>query len=146
MGRPKIQFDDYYEAVTESGCWLFTGGIEKDGYGQMTDNVRAHRAFYEHFVGRVPTGLQVLHKCDVRCCVNPAHLFLGTTRDNTEDAVKKHRTAYGEHNHNAKLTADQAKSILVDPRSQNKLAKAYGVTRHVIALIKQKRIWRRALG
>jgi len=145
MGRPKIKFEDYYEPVTESGCWIFTGCEEKNGYGQMSNNVRAHRAFYQYFVGPIPEGVLVLHRCDVRLCVNPKHLFLGTTAENTRDAMVKNRMCYGERNHNAKLTAEQVRAIFSDTRKQAILAREYGVTDHLIALIKQKKIWRRAL-
>lgn len=145
MGRPKIRFEDYYEAVTESGCWIFTGSEEKHGYGQMTDNVLAHRAFYKHFVGSIPSGMFVCHKCDVRLCVNPSHLFLGTPLDNTRDAARKDRMVFGERQHSAKLTAEMARAIFSDSRRNATIARAYGVTARVIALIKQKKIWRRAL-
>ena len=63
-----------------SGCWLWLGGIQGGGYGivrrgsKRDGSLVAHRAIYEHFVGPVPDGLELDHKCKVRCCVNPAHL------------------------------------------------------------------------
>ena len=61
-----------------SGCWLWTGGVNHGGYGQFSDgrgkNGGAHRAAYEVFVGPIPEGLTLDHLCRVRCCVNPAHL------------------------------------------------------------------------
>lgn len=81
--------------VPESGCWLWTGGLSK-GYGNIMDGTRcrlAHRVSYELFVGEIPKGKQVLHRCDVPCCINPRHLFLGTRSDNMRDCFQKGRAA-----------------------------------------------------
>jgi hypothetical protein len=78
-------------------CILFDGGLDGGGYGQVTRRKRgrgqfkAHRLAYEDTYGPIPDGLFVLHKCDVRNCVNPAHLWLGTQDDNMKDMVKKGR-------------------------------------------------------
>jgi hypothetical protein len=82
--------------VDASGCWLWTGARFKTGYGGLrADNgrtVRAHRFSYELRRGPIPPGLDVMHACDVRLCVNPAHLSIGTRLDNMRDAVAKGRT------------------------------------------------------
>lgn len=61
-----------------SGCWLWLGGLNDSGYGRMTigrnKNFRAHRWAYLFYVGSIPPGLELDHKCRVRSCVNPAHL------------------------------------------------------------------------
>ena len=80
--------------VTESGCWLWTSKVCRNGYGRLKINGKyfgAHRVSYEAFVGEIPDGLVVMHKCDVRSCVNPNHLMIGTYKDNLEDARKKGR-------------------------------------------------------
>lgn len=81
-----------------TGCWLWTGIMTRDGYGKLvTDrgdtrtNSRAHRLSYELFHGPIPNGLVVCHHCDTPLCVNPQHLFIGTVGDNVRDAVKKRR-------------------------------------------------------
>lgn len=81
-----------------SGCWLWLGQVSSLGYGHIMlspsrRKTKAHRASWEAFRG--PIGeLQVLHTCDVRCCVNPEHLWLGTRSDNMRDMYAKgrHRT------------------------------------------------------
>jgi len=78
-----------------SGCWLWIGGTNQQGYGQITvrgHTVRTHRLVWE--LSRretVPAGLDVLHTCDTRSCVNPVHLFLGTHTQNMRDASRKGR-------------------------------------------------------
>ncbi len=67
----------YVSPEPNSGCWLWTGGVDRAEYGNFSDegrNWRAHRWAYEHYVGPIPDGLQLDHLCRVHCCVNPAHL------------------------------------------------------------------------
>lgn len=71
--------------VTESGCWLWEGYLDKWGYGRVRVNgkrVSAHRAFYEHYIGNIPDGLELDHLCKVRCCVNISHLEPVTPMEN----------------------------------------------------------------
>lgn len=75
-------------------CWIWRGAVNSVGYGVMSVNKRsthAHRASYEFFVGPIPIGLLVCHKCDNRRCVRPDHLFVGNYKDNTQDASRKKR-------------------------------------------------------
>lgn len=84
------------------GCWLWTGSKSSHGYGQLFSMVGGHRAVlhthrisWELHNGPIPDGLWVLHRCDVRPCVRPDHLFLGTRQDNTDDMMAKGRHRYG---------------------------------------------------
>lgn len=78
-----------------SGCWLWIGTYGERGYGTFKNpggSSVAHRASYELFKGPIPTDLLVRHKCDVRACVNPDHLELGTHKDNAMDReIRKRR-------------------------------------------------------
>lgn len=96
-------------------CWYWTGGIDSSGYGRCARSrygeVRAHRLAWRLWYGAPPADLKVLHRCDVRSCVNPDHLFLGTQADNVRDMNEKGRgrsvPVCGEANHHSKLTAAQ---------------------------------------
>lgn len=86
--------------VSSSGCWLWLGRLNHKGYGVVRfrgKTWQAHRAMYADRVGAIPDGLFVLHRCDVRACVNPEHLFTGTNQDNMRDMVTKGRQAKGEY-------------------------------------------------
>lgn len=84
-------------------CWLWTGRQFWDGYGAFDRRIdgvkkifKAHRQSYELSVGAIPDGLHVLHRCDVRLCVRPDHLFLGTNDDNVADRTAKGRSSSHE--------------------------------------------------
>jgi hypothetical protein len=78
-----------------SGCWLWTGALNTKGYGQFPTGSAylVHRLAYRFAHGSVPHGRLVLHRCDVRSCVNPDHLFLGSALDNVADMIAKGRRA-----------------------------------------------------
>ena len=116
------------------GCWLWMGTKLKPGrrttggYGQFSVNnsyLYAHRVSYELHTGPIPAGAHVMHSCDVRHCVNPAHLSLGTRADNMADMVEKSRQANGERNGRHRLTDAQVAQIRSD--------RAAGMTQQAIA-------------
>ena len=96
----KLAIDRTLEKVVRipfSGCWIFMGAVNEKGYGIVgtggrgKPNDRAHRITYKHFLGEIPSGMLVCHKCDTPSCCNPEHLFLGTDKDNSRDKIAKGR-------------------------------------------------------
>lgn len=71
-------------SVDETGCWIWLGNRDQDGYGQFhyEKTVRSHRFIYEYHNGDIPEGMTVHHTCERRECVNPDHLTLTSIRDN----------------------------------------------------------------
>lgn len=115
-----------------NGCILWARHVHDDGYGWCGNQGkpdRAHRVAWKLFRGEIPDGMYVLHTCDVRLCVNPEHLFLGTVQDNMADKIAKGRQAKGETSNVNKLTEEQARLVLSlkpphYPRKTPGLAKA----------------------
>jgi len=100
---------------------------------------------YECFVGEIPDGMLVCHTCDVPKCVNPDHLFLGTSKDNVKDMIEKGRkhTIPREKHHFSKLTNEQVAELVALRRSGEKLkdlAKIYGITYQTVSDIYLKEI------
>lgn len=107
-------------AFGASDCWYWRGCTDSSGYGRIAakeigENF-AHRLSWWVFNGPITKSQKVLHKCDIRNCVNPDHLFLGTQRDNVRDMFQKGRAnkrkgAYGSQSTNHKLTDEQVQEI-----------------------------------
>lgn len=121
-------------------CWLWTGPVNTSGYGHMRRHHRSvttHRLIWEITYGTIPKGKCVCHTCDIRRCVNPAHLFLASAGENNTDRHSKGRTATGQKNGKAKLTDLQATVIreLYPLINQPQLARLFGVSSSVISQI-----------
>lgn len=137
-----------------SGCWLWTGWVDRNGYGEIAlpkgsekRRIFAHRLSYQLHCGD-PAGMHVCHHCDVPSCVNPAHLFLGTQADNMRDKERKGRGVKprGEHSGRARLTEQQVREILAAQNageaSASRIARSLGVSRGTIRQILEGNNWR----
>jgi len=138
----------------ESGCWIFLGAQDSRGYGKIGEGGRfgkttaAHRVSYQIHYGPIPDGKFVLHSCDVPLCVNPAHLWLGTQKENIHDCISKGRNhclvptkLFGEDHPRHKLTADQVRAIRESVESQAKIAMQFGITQSQVSRIKRGIHW-----
>jgi hypothetical protein len=149
----RLSYDERFASKVDkgeaNGCWLWKGGKDKDGYGLFNGRVngvleaRAHRYSFARYRGPIPSLLNVCHTCDVRACVNPDHLFLGTMAENMDDKMAKgrHRTPEGEKHYRAILTEEDARAILADPRTHSRIAADYNVSRNTISSLKSRHSW-----
>jgi hypothetical protein len=158
------RFEEKVRKATPDGCWIWQGSIIPIcGYGCLRvclpDGRRvtqyAHRIAWELENGQIGDGLFVLHHCDVRACVNPAHLFLGTARDNTQDMIAKGRGSSqlrpdrlirGSAHPNAKVTESAVRDIRARAKaggeSFNAIGRSHGITGEMVGLIVKRRWWR----
>lgn len=142
-----------------NSCWIWTGCLNDSGYGitgigkinpnghQM--NRRAHRVSWELVNGPIPEGFQVLHRCDIRNCVRPRHLFLGKDLDNRRDCIAKGRFPRGSTNGQSKLNELKVIQILRLVRTgkytQEEIARKFGVHRMQISRIIRRATWKHVI-
>ena len=121
----------------ETGCWNWSKHRDSKGYGKLTLNYKilyAHRVSYSRYIGEIPKGMHVCHKCDNPPCVNPDHLFLGTCSDNIQDMYNKGR-------HSRKLSIEdwkEIKTLVSKGQSQRSIASIYDVSQASISYIVNK--------
>lgn len=149
------RFESKVERIPGVDCHIWIAALKTTGYGAFLidgKNKAASRVAYELYVGPIPHGLHVRHTCDVRECVNPAHLVLGTHADNMRDMSERGRCRpvrlSGEKHGRSKLTELQVKEIRRryvsrDPvNGSGALAKEFGISMgHVYQLLTKSR-WR----
>ncbi len=157
MARPKENFEDkFWDKVEKTrSCWLWAASKFKQGYGQIKrdgKNLYAHRASYELHFGEIPEGKLVCHHCDVKLCVNPLHLFLGTWKDNVQDMIKKGRRAdtRGDLNGMSKLSGAEILKVVSKvssgKMSQNEASAVYGLSQGTISAILCGKKWNSVTG
>lgn len=169
--RDVARFHSRTHTAASDECWLWNGRPNASGYGRISLGGKAggyqlaHRVAYAIAHGSIPEGAVICHECDTPACVNPAHLFPGTQRDNIRDASRKGRLATGEdHGLNrhpqcrqrgeghwkASLSADDVRALRAEyeagrdgtgPRvTQQELADRHGLTRrHMSDVLTVKR-------
>lgn len=136
-----------------SGCWLWTGAVNRRGYGSIGEGSRgsdrrttlAHRAAWTVFRGPIPLGSCVLHRCDTPPCCNPAHLFLGSQTENIRDMCAKGRDRHprGTSSGLAKISPESVAAIrlLRGKMSQARIAAAWGIAKSNVWSIQHGRTW-----
>lgn len=159
--RPSLQRTNFWEKVNKTeGCWEFGGDRDKHGYGRVDvfgrAVVLAHRYSWEVTHGAIPKGMCVLHRCDNPPCVRPDHLFLGTQKDNMQDAALKGRLRLpdtsGPNSRTAKLTAEQVVEVRtryakVSPElTITELARVYDMRRDTMSDILRGKTYKKVGG
>lgn len=152
----KVYEERFWKKVDKRGrdeCWVWTGGVNRWGYGNFKWNghvSNASRFSWELFNGVIPPKIFVCHKCDNPPCVNPNHLFLGTHSDNMRDAYQKgrmrgHESYKGEKSNLSKLTEKEVVLIRALRKDENlklrELAKRFSVTEVAISKIINRQTW-----
>lgn len=139
------RFALYTSEPTETGCVLWTGAKDGDGYGIVgtatNKSAKVHRVVYAKRHGPIPKGMLVLHDpllCNNPSCVNVKHLRLGTVAENNRDKIKAGTSNRGNHPH-LKIKNDQVPLIraryAIGKVTQLELATEYGVSRGLIGHI-----------
>jgi hypothetical protein len=140
-----------------TGCWIWSGRVGRDGYGEIHPSknhpeknisfLRAHRYSYHFYNGPFDDERLVLHKCDVRCCVNPNHLYLGDQAQNVRDMDDRRRrkTPKGTETKASKINESIALDIFKECASgkyfDREIAVIFSVDRGVVNRIKNRKSW-----
>ncbi len=152
----RAEIDRFLDKVEKegsaTGCWEWKGAKYRGGYGHFRRNVgglwkmsKAHRYAYEHFVGPLPPNLLVCHSCDNPSCVNPEHLFLGTSRDNVRDMIKKGRATLPRNPKHNLLDFETAQKMREDYKNgmkQHEISDKYKHSRAQVCRVVNFKIWK----
>lgn len=140
-----IRFWKKVDKKTLNQCWPWIGYLNNFGYGKVYFKRRsrfAHRIAYDLCIGPISTNQCVCHTCDNPACCNPTHLFVGTIATNNKDMVTKKRHAFGENNGQHKLCEIDVENIRRCVARGIDIAADYGVSRALISLIRNRKIWK----
>lgn len=146
----RSRFEKFFEKKNEDECWLWTGFTRTGagyGYGSFSygpkkarKRMMANRVSYLLYVGAIPEGQLVCHKCDTPACVNPKHLFLGTHQENMDDMKSKGRSPVSITR--SKLSWEDVDAIRASNESGIVLARRYNVAKSTISEIRKGHIWK----
>lgn len=132
----------------DTNCWVWNGRRTTRGYGKGRRDTLIHRLAYETWVGPIPEGHVVRHKCDNPPCINPDHLETGTQADNSRDMVERGRMQdqRGARGPRARLTGEEVQDIRTEYAkgvlTQQMLAEVYGLTQSGVSTIVRGRTWK----
>jgi hypothetical protein len=128
-----------------SECWLWTGAIDRDGYGVFNYARKSYRAprVALMLAGLKPKdGQFACHTCDNPSCVRPDHLFWGSPAENMQDASAKGRTCHSENHYQAKLTVEAVRLLREGKITDKQCADTFGVSRSAATMARLGRTWR----
>jgi hypothetical protein len=141
-------FDARSRSIPSGDCLLWTGAIDRKGYGNVGWNGRswkAHRLAYFTATGDDRPGVPLLHSCDTPRCINPSHLRYGTAKDNQSDSVARGRNTRGSMSHHAKMSeADVAEAIRMrrSGATVTSLARRFGLSVSGMSMALSGRKWK----
>lgn len=154
LDRIKRDASFFSKILRTKGCWLWTGrrtGLKLNPYGSLKRNgkqIKAHRYAYQLSRAKVISkGLDVCHTCDTPLCVRPTHLFLGTRKDNMQDAKRKGRinAPQGSANGKSILTENLVRLIKTELRATGKIrqtARRFNLHHCTVYSIASGRTWK----
>lgn len=147
VGNTPDQSKECYKGL--DACWLWSGNLAPDGYGKTKVGdkyLSAHRLSWFIHRGEIPEGKILMHLCDNRACVNPDHLKLGTTQENTADSVRKGRRkpAVGAQLPHSKLNESSVRAIRDAARRgvpQAQIAQTFGLCQQAVHKVVARKTW-----
>lgn len=150
---PQKVVDRFYSNLYKTDtCWIWKGSKFVDGYGRMKIGrkitLRAHRLSWEIHHGKIPKDKMICHKCDVKLCVNPEHIYVGDIHTNARDRVERGRqsTTRGSKSGMSKLTERDVLNIRflhkIKKYNQRQLAKKYSVSFGHINNVVLRKSWK----
>ena len=148
---PQVAMERFLPKVDKTDtCWLWTACTDALGYGRINalGENKAHRLSYRLYRGDIPTGMKILHSCDVRNCVNPDHLRIGTQAENVRDSVERGRWRGGDvrgvKNPMARLTPAAVAEIrrsVAGGTPQIEMARRFSVSPMTISRAVRRETW-----
>ena len=146
LKRGSERWNKFWSCVDKGpGCWKWNAAHTSAGYGQIRiegKTVYTHRVVWEMGHGSIPNKQYICHTCDTPACVRPSHLFIGTQKDNMQDASRKGRTPRGELCGTSKLTVAEVKQIRISTGTVIEVSKQYNINPSTVSKIRLKQRWK----
>lgn len=135
----KARFWNKVDVRGQNECWNWNSRIRNSGYGVMWwygQGVSAHRLSWTIHSGPIPDGLLVLHNCDNKRCVNPNHLYLGTSGDNMIDTLNRVHPKSGRVSMFSASDIEHIKELRKEGKTQKEIAEVYKCSRtHILHIV-----------